>query len=150
MLRPRAGWRALGPLLIAAGVALGVLVAPAAAVVALAGIALLPLLVVRVECDGTTIRRRRILRWEDPVSVDDIIALRVRRSPFRALAGWRHSFRFGHLCTVPLRFRLNTKRGVALDLTVVWWSGWIALARFVRSRPDVEVDSRSAARLERF
>ena len=150
VLRPAAGWRALGPVLIAAGVAAGVLVAPIAGVVALAGIALLPLFVVRVECDGATIRRRRVLRWEDPAAVDDIIALRLRRSPFRALAGWRHSFRFGHLCTVPLRLRLNTKRGVALDLTVVWWSGWTALACFMRSRPGVEVDSRSAARLERF
>jgi hypothetical protein len=150
VLRPAAGWRALGPLLIAAGAAAGVLVTPVAAVVAVAGILLLPLFVVRVECDGTTIRRRRVLRWEEPVAVDDLIALRLRRAPFSALAGWRHSFRFGHYCTVPLRLRLNTKRGVALDLTVVWWSGWIALARFVRSRPGIEVDSRSAARLERF
>lgn len=150
VLRPAVGWRALGPVLVLVGIMAGVLLSPLAFVISVLGLALLPLFLVRVECDGVTLRRRRIRGWEEPVAVSDLVALRVRRAPFAALAHWRHSFRFGHYCTVPLRLRLHTTRGVALDLTVVWWDGWLALARFVRSQPDVEVDRRSRARLERL
>jgi hypothetical protein len=136
--------------LVVVGLLGAVALTPVLAVLAVGGLCLLPLFVVCVECDGATIRRRGVLGWEDPVAVADIVALRLRRAPFSAFARSRHSFRFGHLCTVPLRLRLHTTRGVALDLTIVWWEGWVSLARFVRAQPGVEVDRRSAARLERF
>jgi hypothetical protein len=150
VVRPALVWRAAGPALIVLGLLGTVVRGPLLLVLVVAGAALLPLWVVHVECDGVSIRRRRLRGWDPPLPVSEIVALRLRRAPFALIAQWRRSFRFRHYSTVPLRLRLHTSRGVALDLTVVFWDGWHRLARFVRSQPDIEIDRRSQARLDRF
>jgi hypothetical protein len=150
VVRPHRGLRAAGPVLVLAGVVAGLTWSPAvAALLVAAGLALLPLLVVRVECDGSAIRRRAVRGWEEPIPLDRLRGMRLRRVPFRAVHGWRRSYRLGSWSSVPVRLRLSTPGGVALQLTVAWWSGWPALAQFVQGLPGVTTDHRSLARLER-
>ncbi|MBM3674408.1 MAG: hypothetical protein FJW88_05540 [Actinobacteria bacterium] len=150
VLHPHRAIQAAGPAclaLAAVGIAAG---AVAAVLLVPVGLVLLPALVQRVEVDGRSIRRRGVRGWEDPVGLDSVIVLRLRRIPWPGLERIRRAYRWGRFCSVPLRLRLASAERVVLQLNVVWWSGWSALARYLAMRPTVQSDGRTRIRLERY
>jgi hypothetical protein len=93
-----------------------------------------------VVVDGTTIRRRGLLGWHGPFRLDDVSALRVRR--MRRSSPMRRSWP-----AAPLVLRIWVFDDPVVRMTVMFWNGWPALARFVGSLESVDVDTRSRKRI---
>jgi hypothetical protein len=113
-------------------------------------VAFLPAIWERVEVGPHTIVQRN-WRRERTIDFDDMNAFRLRRIPFRAIAGLRRGYKFGRFWSIPLTLRLIDRDVVLLDLRCGWWNGWQELARYVVvSHPDVDLDGRTRGRLERY
>ena len=134
---------AVAAVLVARGRPWGIALLPAALVWT-------PVLWVRVEATESTVRRRSWRgRWRR-VPLESITTLRLRRLPYRALRWVRRGYRIGRFWSVPLTLRLLDESRVRLELRCAWWGSWRALAGFAASLPDVDIDARSRARLDRY
>jgi hypothetical protein len=154
VLRPHIHWRATGPALILLAIivlAAGRLTAAPIALVILAiAAAFLPALWERVEVGPSTIHQRR---WRGHTTFDfaDVDTLRLRRVPFKLLAGLRRGYKVGRFWSVPLTLRLLQGDTVLVELRAGWWEGWRELARYVIvSNSQVDLDGRTRGRLERY
>jgi hypothetical protein len=154
VLRPQIHWRAIGPALILLGIlvlAVGRLdAAPIALLFLLVAAGFLPALWERVEVGPTTIHQRR---WRRRTTVDfgDVDTLRLRRIPFKLLAGLRRGYKVGRYWSLPLTLRLLDGDTVLLELRCGWWDGWRELARYVVvSNPELNLEGRTRGRLERY
>jgi hypothetical protein len=154
VLRPQLPWRALGPgliLLAVALVAVGRLRAvPFAFVLVVVGAGLLPAWWDRLEVGETAIVRRA-WRRHCTIAVADVDGMGLRRATLPALRFLPRGYKFGRYWTIPLTLRLLAGGDVLLELRCVWWSNWRELARYiVTTVPDLELDSRTRGRLERY
>lgn len=156
VLRPRIQWRVAGPALIlfaflvlAVG-RLSLIPLAFALVVLVIAFAFLPALWERIEVGPTTVRYRT-WRGHRTVAFSDVDTLRLRRVPFLLLRGLRRGYKFGRYWSVPLTLRLLHEDEVLVELRCGWWNGWRELARYVVvSCPDIDLDSRTRGRLERY
>jgi hypothetical protein len=70
--------------------------------------------------------------------------------PFRALRWVHHAFRIGRVWSVPLTLRLLERDHIRLELRGCFWHDWQSLARYVATRPDVDIDPRTRGRIDRY
>jgi hypothetical protein len=150
LLRPRPLYRALGPVLLLVGIALVATGRVWGGGIALVGLLALPMTWFRIEVGDATIRRRDWHGAWHRVPIDSLTGLRLRRVPFRVLRWVHHAFRIGRVWTVPLTLRLLDRDHVRLELRCCFWRDWQALARFVATCPDIDIDPRTRGRFDRY
>jgi hypothetical protein len=126
--------------LLALAIGGAALIGPGLVLFAIPGLALIATQRLCVQVDSTTIRRRGLLGWYGPYRLDEVSALRVRR--MRSSSGVRRS-----PVVAPLVLRIWVLDDQVVHMTVLLWSGWAALARFVGSIESVDVDTRSRKRI---
>jgi hypothetical protein len=154
VMTPQVQWRVGGPVLLLAAVAVVVLgpiwTLPLAVVLAATGVSLLPALRDRLEVGATFIRCRTIMH-ERTIDIGDVDTMRLRRVPFPLLRWLPRGYKVGRFWSIPLTMRLSNGEDPRLDLRCAWWSNWRELARFVLAvHPEVDLDSRTRGRLERY
>jgi hypothetical protein len=150
VLTPKPVFRVGAPLALVVCIALAVVVSPFLVVFAIpAGFAVVASFA-RVEIGERTMRRRRWKGWDEPVLLDRVVALRLRRASLFGLDALRRGYGIGRTWASPLVLRIADANGQVLGLTVAWWEGWPQLAQYVVRLPRVNVGARTRDRLTRY
>jgi hypothetical protein len=150
VLTPKPVFRFGAPLALLVSVGLAVAVSPFLAVFAIPSCIAVVASFARVEIGERTMRLRRWKGWDEPVLLDRIVALRLRRASLFGLDALRRGYGIGRSWASPLVLRVADANGPVLGLTVAWWEGWPQLAQYVVRMPRVNVGARTRDRLTRY
>lgn len=148
-LRPRLVVRAIGPVLILAGIAgaaAGFL--PAVGLLAV-GVVALAAWIPSLRVDDHEIRLRGLLT-ATVIPLDTVDEIRLRRVPFGPKHALRRVYRIGPFCSTPIRLRFLKDELTLAQITVVYWAGWAGLVRYLLTLPGISADSRTRGRLDRY
>ena len=148
ILRPRVTLLIAGPLLVVAGVAIFAAGSNAGAAVGLLGVLVSLSWLPRVEVGDDVVRARGIV-GTTVIPYAEIREVRLRRVPFGPPRPPHRSYRIGRFSTTPIRLRIIGDDEM-VQLTTVLWAGWPALVRVMLTLPDVQSDSRTRGRLDRY
>jgi hypothetical protein len=148
VFRPRAALLAGGPLLLLAGIALAVAVAPAGAAVAVVGAVVSLSWLPKVEVGNDVVRARGVV-GTTVIPYGELREVGLRRVPFGPPRPPHRSYRIGRVSTTPIRLRI-VGADEMIQLTAALWANWPTLVRVMLSLPGVQSDSRTRGRLDRY
>ena len=148
-LRPRLVFRAVGPVLILAGIAgIAAQFLPAIGLLVLGGVAMATW-IPSLRVDDHAVRLRGL--WTmTTIPLDTVDEIRLRRVPFGPKHALRRVYRVGPFCSTPIRLRFLLDDLTLAQITVVYWGGWAGLVRYLLTMPGITADSRTRGRLDRY
>ncbi len=148
IFRPRVALRVAGPLVVIAGVALLVTGSIVGAAVVVLGVLVSLSWLPKVEVGDEVVRARGLV-GTTVIPYADVREVRLRRVPFGPPRPPHRSYRVGRFSTTPIRLRIVGDDEM-IQLTTVVWDSWPALVRVLLTLPDVQSDSRTRGRLDRY
>jgi hypothetical protein len=101
-----------------------------------------------VEVGDDVVRARGIV-GTTVIPYGDVREVRLRRVPLGPPRPPHRSYRIGRFSTTPIRLRIIGDDDM-IQLTAVLWASWPALVRVMLTLPDVQSDSRTRGRLDRY
>jgi hypothetical protein len=148
IFRPRVALLIAGPLLLAAGGAILAAGSIAGSALVVLGVLISLSWLPKVEVGDDVVRARGIV-GTTVIPYADVREVRLRRVPLGPPRPPHRSYRIGRLSTTPIRLRIIGDDDM-IQLTAVLWASWPALVRVMLTLPEVQSDSRTRGRLDRY